>query len=400
MPVEEVQRLIHELHVHQIELEMQNEELRRTQEDLRSARDDYFDLFNLAPVGYLKLSDKGVILDANLAAAGLLGFEQQRLKRLHLTDFIYREDQDIFYLQRKQALQENNPHAFELRLVHQGGQVIDVQMECVRIEGHSQPAGQMRVMLSDISERKRQEQDLKRSLERLAITNRRLEDFASMASHDLQEPARKIKAFGNLVSREYGHLLDEKGQDYIERMRHAADRMEKLIVDLLAFSKLSTYKPNFQAVDLTQVLHEVMGDLENQVKQTQAQVKVGALPTLMAEPTLMAQLFQNLLSNALKYHQPGIPPLIMIEAEQLDSNQVEIRIADNGIGFNQQDAGKIFSPFVRLHGRNEYEGTGIGLAICLRIVENHSGAISARSAPGQGATFIVHLPLQQPAAEG
>lgn len=395
MSKEEVLGLVHELQVHQIELEMQNDELRRTQAELEGARELYFDLFNQAPVGYLILSDKGGILAANLAAASLLGVERKLLEKTPFTRFIFREDQDIFYLGSRKALQEHSSQEFELRLVRIDGSQIDVQMACNNVDQKSLPTSQLRVMFRDITERKQNEWTLKAHAHKLEVLNQDLESFASIASHDLQEPLRKIVGFGLILEKEYSSQLGEKGRDSIERMKNAASRMESLIQDLLALSRLSTQVPKFQQVDLNRIAQEVLGDLESRIEQTGGQVEIGELPNLTAEPTEMQQLFLNLIGNALKFHKPGIPPRVRVYAVQNAARCVEIRVADNGIGFNEQAAEKIFKPFVRLHGKSEYEGTGIGLAICQRIVDNHAGKITAVSTPGQGATFIVQLPIQQ-----
>jgi len=393
---EEIQRLIHELQVHQIELEMQNEALRQTQEELESARDGYLDLFELAPVGYLMLSKKGVIREANLAAANLLGTERNRMKKTPLTHFIFREDQDTFYLGSRKALQENSGQEFELRMVTKDGKQIDVSMRCTGVEAQGRATGQMRVTLSDITGRKQQERALKAYANRLERVNKDLEDFAAVVSHDLKEPIFKIKGFGNILLKDFSSQLGEQGCDYLERMQNSANRMEKLIEALLALSRLSTRAPDFQQVDLNRIAQEVIFDLDRRIQQTGGRIELGQLPGISAEPTQMQQLFMNLIGNALKYHKPEIPPVIKIDARMTSTGEIEIHFADNGIGFDQEAVTRLFKPFVRLVGKNEYEGTGIGLAICRKIVENHAGKITARSAVGQGATFIVTLPIQQP----
>jgi chemotaxis family two-component system sensor kinase Cph1 len=398
---DDIQRLIHELRVHQIELEMQNEELRLAQEAIEAARDRYFDLFDLAPVGYLLLSETGTVLAANLASASLLGIERNRLENSPMSRYIFIEDQDIFYFHRRKVLQDNIRQEFELRLVRKDGSRVDVHMDCVSIQEQSWPTSQMRVILSDITERKQHERTLKTYVEKLEVLNQELDGFASIASHDLQEPLQKIKGFGEILKRNYSPLLDEMGRDYIDRMQAAAGRMERLIQDLLTLSRLSTQDLEFRRTDLNCIARDVLGDLEGRIKRTGGQVEIGELPIVIAVPIQMQQLFINLIGNALKYHKPGIPPLVKVDALPVSTGVVEIRFFDNGIGFEEQAAKKIFKPFVRLHGRSEYEGTGIGLAICERIIENHGGKITARSAPGQGATFIVQLPIRQPGfAEG
>ena len=392
---EEVERVIHELQVHQIELEMQNEELRQTQEKLETARELYFDLFNQAPVGYLRLSNKSTILAANLAAASLLGIEPNRLESTCLTDYIFREDQDIYYLGVQRARQENRSQEFELRMVTPAGALLDVCMLCASVEEQGQVTGSIRVTLTDITGRIQQDRALKAYAHQLEILNKDLEEFSSVVSHDLKEPLHKIKGFGNILLKHHREQLDENGRDYLERMQNAASRMDTLIEALLALSRLSTQTTAFQQVDLNPIAREALRDLEGRLKLTKGQVEISHLPTLAAEPTLMRQMFLNLLGNALKYHKPGLPPMVRVDVTPAANGWVEIRFADNGIGFNQEAVAKLFKPFARLHGKSEYKGTGMGLAICRKIVEKHGGSITARSAAGQGATFIVTLPIQQ-----
>ncbi len=237
--------------------------------------------------------------------------------------------------------------------------------------------------------------DLKRTQFRLEQSNRELESFASVASHDLQEPLRKIQTFGERLKTTCGASLSPEGRDYLERMNNAAGRMRRLIDDLLSFSRISSKAPTFARVDLGRVAREVLVDLETAIEQAGATVTVGELPTLEAEPMQMRQLLQNLVSNALKFRQENVAPSVSIQATvQADAGLCELRVADNGIGFDEKYLDRIFNVFQRLHGRGKYEGTGIGLAICRKIVERHGGCIDARSKPGQGATFIIKLPLK------
>jgi PAS domain S-box-containing protein len=241
----------------------------------------------------------------------------------------------------------------------------------------------------------------------LAHSNTELENFAHVASHDLQEPLRKILTFGQRLQTKYGEVLTEQGCDYLERMQKAAERMQTLIHDLLTLSRITTQAQPFVAVDLAQIVQEVLSDLEVCLEQNQGQVEVGELPTLNSDPLQMRQLMQNLIGNALKFHRKGELPKVRIYSQQLKGeNQpaledtakpthCQICVKDNGIGFDTQYLDRIFQAFHRLHGRNEYEGTGMGLAICRKIVERHNGNISAHSRQGQGSTFIVTLPLQQ-----
>jgi signal transduction histidine kinase len=239
---------------------------------------------------------------------------------------------------------------------------------------------------------------LRQSTLELERSNRELQDFAFVASHDLQEPLRKIQAFGDRLKTKHGASLGPEGIDYLSRMQAAAHRMHVLINDLLTFSRVTSKAQPFVPVDLGKIAREVLTDLEVRIQQTGGHVETGALPTIDADPMQMRQLLQNLVGNGLKFHRPGEPPVVKLSAA-VEGNggppRARIVIEDNGIGFDMKYLDRIFTPFQRLHGRAEYEGTGMGLAVCRRIVERHGGTLTAESAPGQGARFVAVLPVQQ-----
>jgi PAS domain S-box-containing protein len=226
----------------------------------------------------------------------------------------------------------------------------------------------------------------------LQQSNRELEHFASIASHDLQEPLRKVQAFGDRLKTAYAANLDAQGLDFLNRMLNAAQRMQTLVNDLLAFSRVTSQNRPLTATDLGHILKEVVSDLEIRITETAALIQTEPLPTIDADPLLIRQLFQNLLSNALKFHKPGQPPTVRVRAEIDNAAACRIIVEDDGIGFDEKYLDRIFTIFQRLHGRAEYPGTGIGLAICRKIAQRHGGDVTAHSAPGCGAAFIVTLP--------
>ncbi len=249
----------------------------------------------------------------------------------------------------------------------------------------------------DLTPQKRAEDAVREYAAQLERSNRELQDFAFVASHDLQEPLRKIQAFGERVRERMADRLDENTRDYMERMLNAAVRMRAMINDLLSLSRVTTQGQPFQRVALNEVAQEVLSDLETRIERSRGKIEVDDLPEIEADPLQMHQLFQNLISNALKFHQPDQPPSVRVYAECLkDSQQVRIYVEDDGIGFDDQYLDRIFQPFQRLHGMSQYEGSGMGLAICRKIVERHSGAITARSIPGEGTTFLITLPMHPP----
>jgi signal transduction histidine kinase/ligand-binding sensor domain-containing protein len=227
---------------------------------------------------------------------------------------------------------------------------------------------------------------------RLERSNGELEYFAYIASHDLQEPLRKIQAFSDRVTRQYAVQLDDQGRDYLGRMSSAAARMQLLIDALLSLSRVSSRKMTSEPVDLLPLVREVVGDLEVRIQSTGGRVELGDLPQASGDAVQLRQLFQNLVGNALKFHRDGELPVVRVSATRGDDGMLEIRVQDNGIGFEEKDAERIFLPFQRLHGRSQYEGTGIGLAICQKIVERHGGTIRAESSPGVGTSFVLTLP--------
>jgi PAS domain S-box-containing protein len=245
---------------------------------------------------------------------------------------------------------------------------------------------------------------LQLSSELLQQSNEELEKFAYIASHDLQEPLRKIQAFGDRLTKKYRDTIGDQGKDYLDRILDSARRMRRLIEDLLAFSRITTKAKPLEWIDLSFIVREVLEDLEVRMEQTQGRVEFDSLPTIQADFVQMKQLFQNLILNSLKFAKSGVPPVIKISSSrtsELPTNSdpppppwsgFRIMIKDNGIGFEQEYAERIFELFQRLHGRKEYEGTGLGLAIVRKIVQRHGGSISAKGILGEGATFIIDLP--------
>ena len=262
------------------------------------------------------------------------------------------------------------------------------------------------VTFNDFTELKKLQQQLEASVIDLQRSNRNLEQFAYVASHDLQEPLRKIQQFGDILQSSYASALDESGQDMLARMRSAAERMRILIKDVLAYSRITTKRETAKAVDLNEILREVTSDLEASVVETNAIVQIDTLPVVSGDAAQLRQLFQNLISNALKFTKPRQHPQLRlrytvqrgrdtglpVSASDETRQFYRLELSDNGIGFNPHEAEKIFQVFQRLHNRKEYQGTGIGLAIVQKVVDNHQGYIHAEGRPEEGATFTILLP--------
>ena len=255
------------------------------------------------------------------------------------------------------------------------------------------------VTFADISEFKQSEQLLLAKQHELQETNNELEQFVYVASHDLKEPLRKIRAFGDRLQAKYNDALDDKARSYIEKMQAASDRMQILIDDLLKFSRAAQGDTQMQSVDLNHVLLSVQDVLSESMQETQTVIKTEQLPLINANRSQIEQLFQNIIANAIKYTKPDHPPLIEIAStvvkRQIDDEDQafwQLTFKDYGIGFENEYKDKIFEIFQRLHGRSSYSGTGIGLAICMKIVSNHHGYIFAHSEINKGATFTIQLP--------
>jgi len=342
---------------------------------------------------------------ANPALLKTTGISLEKLIGSRSSDFFPKEIADQLEIQDRTAM-ESGQISYLTELPQEQGEKsrwfqdikFPIQMPDVRIF-----VGGIAI---DISERIWAEDELRQQSDQLEETiakrtaeltrsNEELEQFAYIASHDLQAPLRKILAFGSRLAEKYQDALDARGQEYLTRMQEAAQRGQRMISDLLELSRVTTGGKPFQRTDLNQVLQDVLSDLEVHMEQEGGQVEVGNLPVIDADPTQMHQLFQNLVGNALKFHKPEIPPSVKVTANADDSDQVQIRVADNGIGFDEEFKERIFQPFQRLHGQSKYEGSGIGLSICRKIVERHGGAIRTESQPGQGASFIITLPIEE-----
>lgn len=345
----------------------------------------------------------GRLLMDNSAHRSLLGVSS-------ISEIIGKTDFDLFPRQFADQFFTDDQN-----VISTGESVIDVEEPIVDSEGNHRLLSTTKVPLRDldgsiigivgvnrdITMRKRAEEQLKIYNAKLKQSNRELQDFAYVASHDLQEPLRKVQAFSDRLKTKYADKLEGDGLDYLERMRSAANRMQLLIQDLLTFSRVSTKAQPFVPVDLETITREVLSDLEVKIEETGAIIEFLDLPVIDADPMQMRQLLQNLIGNALKFRQKDTTPFIGIHAIRVAPNgnggsgYCQLFVKDNGIGFDEKYSDKIFAVFQRLHGRVEYEGSGVGLAICRKIAERHDGTITAQSAPGRGSTFIVTLPVKQ-----
>ncbi len=264
--------------------------------------------------------------------------------------------------------------------------------------------------MNDIQVRKTLETKLQNSVHQLSQSNKELEQFAYVASHDLQEPLRKVVSFSDIILRKHADNLDEKGKAYFQRMVASTERMQTLIQDLLNFSRTTRNIGDKKPVAINKLIKAVLEDLSQIIKDSEGKIKLNLRHdiTVTGTPVQLRQLIQNIISNAIKYQKHEAPPVIKIKSKVIKGEKLlkripilvsdqflEITVSDNGIGFDEQYLDKIFTIFQRLHGRSEYTGTGIGLALCKRVVDNHHGYITAKSEKGKGSTFFIYLPLDE-----
>lgn len=313
----------------------------------------------------------GQLIDCNQAACARLGYPREELLALNIRDVHGEEDGEATPWLRTKDGREIPVHVHRSVITYHG---VDAKLTVAR----------------DITELKQAQDELRARNEQLRETNASLEEYARVASHDLQEPLRKIESFAQVLNEDYGRQLDAQGKQYLGIMVGSANRMRRLIRDVLAFSKAGTSQKPFAPVDLNHILAIVRDNLSERIQERSAEVVAKPLPTVIGDETQMVQLFQNLVGNGLKFNDKERPRVEVYAEDERD--EWNIFVKDNGIGMRSQESQTIFAPFKRLHAQDKYEGTGIGLAICRRIVSRHGGQISVESEPGKGSTFWMTLP--------
>ncbi len=415
-------------------------ERQRAEEELRQSEERFRELFENANDIVYTTTLAGKLTSFNRAAERISGYSRTEARKLNITQLVAPEYKPLTRPQRvvSSELAGRGVLVYELELLTKDGRRVPLEASTRLIYQNGQPIG-MQAIARDITERKRAEEVLrqhrdhleelvagrtehlqreiaerKRAEESLKLyaaelerSNSELQDFAYVASHDLREPLRKIQAFGSRLGGKYKDVLDDRGQDYLARMQNAAARMQTLINDMLVYSRVTTKAQPFISLDLARIARDVVTDLDVRIEESGGRVEIGELPTIDADALQMRQLLQNLISNALKFHRPDESPLVKVSYQLLDGQEqgqngnesgvelCQILVEDKGLGFDEKYLDRSFGMFQRLHGRGSYEGTGVGLAICRKIVERHGGTITARSAPGQGTTFIATLPVKQ-----
>jgi PAS domain S-box-containing protein len=370
-------------------------ERKRAQEALRAASLYARSLIEASLDPFVTISADGKVMDVNKATELVTGVSREHLIGSDFSDYFTEPDKAREGY--KEVFSKGWVTDYPLAIRHTSGRVTEVLYNATVYKNEVGEVQGVFAAARDVTELRRAEEKLKTYMAKLEWSNRELQDFAFVASHDLQEPLRKIQVFGDQLKTKYTEPLGDEGRDYLERMHSAANRMQALIQALLNYSRVTTKAEPFSPVDLSSLIREVVTDLETGIEEARGRVEVENLTNLEADPNQMRQLFQNLIANALKFRREE-KPVVKVYGEQSPAGDTrfQIFVEDNGIGFDEKYLDRIFTPFQRLHGRGIYEGTGIGLAICRKIVERHGGSITAKSTPGKGSTFIVTLPMKQP----
>ncbi|GAB3707455.1 hypothetical protein GCM10027592_41630 [Spirosoma flavus] len=409
------------------EIKQKNEQLKELAIRLQDSEQHYKRVTNSLPLMIFTANQAGQLLYANDWTSEFTGSSIQALNQTKWAVVLHPDDQDIVW----QIWNEQSVHGiafqYECRLKEESTQtyywhllsVQPVKSESEKVTlwtGFAVNIDAQKIVGQTLRENEelaqakyrleQSQQELEATVNELNESNDRLSQFAYIASHDLQEPLRKIQQFGDLLRTRNGHLPDQD-LTYLERMQAAANRMSVLIKDLLTYSRLSTRKQSAVPVSLSQALASALENLSVIIDETNAQIHVENLPIIQGDPSQLGQLFQNLVSNSLKFRETEIPPIIDITSELVAASNLpatlrfqnatrdyyRIDVADNGIGFDEKYLDRIFQVFQRLHTKREYSGTGVGLAICEKVVSSHGGTITASSHPGKGSTFSIYLPV-------
>jgi PAS domain S-box-containing protein len=386
----ELQQSNEELRVAEEALRQQNEELAAARHVVEAERQRYQELFDLAPDGYLVTDAIGTIQEANRAAATLLHVPQNFLVGKPLSLYIADAERTSFRLQLSRLLAAQEGEEWEVRMQPREGTPFAAALTVAAVCDPNGKVVSLRWLLRDISVRKRAEETLARHMVELQRSNEDLQQFVYAASHDLQEPLRQVASFVQLLARRYQGQLDAQADEFIGYAVEGATRLQRLIHDLLVYSQIG-WGQEFAATDCEAVLTRTLRALQIAIEESGAVVTHDPLPTVWGDAVQLGHVLQNLIGNALKFRGEA-PPRIHLSARP-EEGQWMFSVRDNGIGLEPQYAERIFLLFQRLHTRAQYQGTGIGLAVCKKVIERHGGRIWVESEPGQGTTFFFTIPI-------
>ena len=360
----------------------------------------YRQTFELATAGIAHVDLSGRFMKVNRRLCEILGYGEQELIGRPVKEISHPEDRNLTDSQRMRVRSGEKPSVrFEKRYIRKSGAIVWVDLS-VALACDASGVPQYEIALfNDITERKKAEAALREAHEELKRSNAELEQFAYVASHDLQEPLRMVSSYTQLLMRRYGDKFDGDAKDFTAFIVDGATRMKQLIEDLLAYSRVGTRDRNFKPADSESSLKRALTNLRAAIQDSGATVTQDKLPTIPCDEVQLAQLFQNLIGNALKFRKPDVAPAVHVGAAEQGA-EWEFMVRDNGIGIEPQYFERIFMVFQRLHDKGEYPGTGIGLAIVKKVVERHGGRIWVQSQPGAGTTFHFTMPKERKAANG
>jgi PAS domain S-box-containing protein len=407
-----IPELLHELEVHQIELEMQNENLRCAQTTLEESRDRYVDLYEFAPVGYLTLTSIGQIAEINLTGAALLGVARPKLLQQRFDLFITPEDRDRWHVFSASVMKSAEKCGVDLALRRDDGSTFHAHLDCLRVQDDAASAGVrpegsippqrkspggigLRVALTDVSAEEMNKELERRVADRTAqlrFANKEIESFAYSVSHDLRAPLRHIDGFLEQLKEKIAPTLDEESRHYMAVISGAALRMATLIDDLLSFSRMSLSEMAKTQVGLGVLVQDVIRELEPETRDRVIDWRIADLPVVTGDRAMLRITLFNMIANALKFTHTRAKAKIEIGCQPGAATETVVFVRDNGVGFDMQYADKLFGVFERLHGADEFEGTGIGLANVRRVIDRHGGRTWAEGKVDGGATFYFSLP--------
>ncbi|MBD3315058.1 MAG: PAS domain S-box protein [Chitinivibrionales bacterium] len=390
MSTDDVQELVHELQVHQIELEMRNDEMMRIQEEIVRTRDRYVVLYDHAPVGYITLNENLEIREANRTATKLLGHARHTLKGAHLSRFAVPQDQDTCYRHLRAVASTHESGTAEIRFRKIDGDPIVARLWTARTFAPDVGGGELLVTMADITEQKNLEEALDKRARDLETANKELEAFGHSVSHDLRNPLNNILAVADMLMHFYADRLDDDGRRCVREVERNSKRMSSTITDLLRLSHVTRKELSLEPVDLSAMAASIIEELRNTEARDIMNVRIQDAMTASADKGLIYNALYNLLHNAWKYTRANSAPIIEFANFERD-HHIIFYIRDNGEGFDMEDAKTLFQPFKRLGTATRYKGTGIGLSLVQRIINRHGGTIWATGEKGKGATFYFTL---------
>jgi PAS domain S-box-containing protein len=369
---------------------------KRVEEALKKTEEKYYNIINSTSEGFFELNRSHEITSVNDALLKMLKTTRGKIIGRNILGAVHSTEAEAFGDSLGELWRGLGGVAATVTLQAADDTRLHTRISATPVTSDGGRVTGAFALVTDISELVEMKDSLARYSEELKRSNQELQDFASVASHDLQEPLRKIVAFGDRLKTKTEATLTEEALDYLQRMQGAASRMQRLIEELLSFSRIATRAKPFEPTDLNVIMQGIVSDLEERLIRSGGRVEFDSLPTIEADAMQMHQLFMNLVANGLKFHAEGVTPVVTVrQARKTTDEYYEIEVADNGIGFEMKFLDKIFKPFQRLHGRGQYEGTGMGLAICDKIVKRHGGLMAVASAPGEGTAITVRLPARR-----